>query len=101
MDLTPLNGLTRHLFLMSFIPGYFRCPTLSNGTTLIDEGTSGNFFEIDGNKNTVWNYVNPVGVNGPVSQGKLSFHGWRPFVVSFTNPVTRACRSFARSGQSH
>jgi hypothetical protein len=48
---------------------------LSNGNTLIDEGTSGNFFEIDENKNTVWNYVNPVGVGGPVSQGSFPFMG--------------------------
>jgi hypothetical protein len=43
---------------------------LSNGNTLICEGASGNFFEIDSLKNTVWNYVNPVGQGGNIiSQG--------------------------------
>lgn len=39
---------------------------LSNGNTLICEGASGNFFEIDSLKNTVWNYVNPVGQGGNI-----------------------------------
>jgi hypothetical protein len=42
---------------------------LPNGNTLICEGAKGNFFEIDGNGNTVWRYVNPEGVGGPVDQG--------------------------------
>jgi hypothetical protein len=43
---------------------------LSNGNTLICEGASGNFFEIDSLKNTVWNYVNPVSQAGNIlSQG--------------------------------
>lgn len=33
---------------------------LENGNTLITEGTSGTFFEIDSAKNIVWEYVNPA-----------------------------------------
>lgn len=46
---------------------------LSNGNTLIDEGTDGNFIEIDPDKNTVWFYINPVGISGPVNQGTTPF----------------------------
>jgi hypothetical protein len=42
---------------------------LSNGNTLICEGTSGRFFEVDVTGNTVWKYVNPVIPSGAVSQG--------------------------------
>ena len=42
---------------------------LENGNTLICEGSSGNFFEIDSNKNIVWNYINPVNQAGPLNQG--------------------------------
>lgn len=42
---------------------------LSNGNTLICEGTSGHFFELDANKNIVWEYINPVGPDGIMSQG--------------------------------
>ncbi len=42
---------------------------LSNGNTIICEGTKGNFFEIDSLDSIVWRYVNPVGKNGVVSQG--------------------------------
>jgi len=42
---------------------------LSGGNTLICEGSSGHFFEIDAGGNTVWDYVNPVTIAGPVSQG--------------------------------
>ena len=42
---------------------------LSNGNTLICEGSSGVFFEIDSIGSTVWNYINPVNQNGPMTQG--------------------------------
>ena len=42
---------------------------LRNGNFLICEGMSGRFFEIDSNKNIIWQYTNPVGSAGPVSQG--------------------------------
>lgn len=46
---------------------------LPNGHTLICEGASGNFIEIDSLENTVWNYKNPVNTTGPVSQGTNIF----------------------------
>ena len=42
---------------------------LDNGNVSICEGGSGVLFEIDSLKNMVWDYVNPVGNTGPVSQG--------------------------------
>lgn len=43
---------------------------LSNGNTLITEGTKGILFEVDTSGNTVWKYVSPVGAGGTiVSQG--------------------------------
>ncbi len=42
---------------------------LSNGNTLICEGTEGHLFEIDANKNIVWDYINPVSADGAINQG--------------------------------
>jgi arylsulfotransferase ASST/type IX secretion system substrate protein len=42
---------------------------LPNGNTMICEGTEGNFFEIDSNKNIVWNYLIPISPGGILSQG--------------------------------
>ena len=42
---------------------------LSNGNTLICEGTEGHFFEIDSNKNIVWDYIVPISSDGIQSQG--------------------------------
>lgn len=53
-------------FYSANISGAQRLP---NGNTLICEGSSGNFFEIDTNKVTVWNYINPVNQTGPLNQG--------------------------------
>ncbi len=44
---------------------------LANGNTLICVGMSGLFLEIDSTKTVVWKYVNPVGVNGPTTQGSM------------------------------
>jgi hypothetical protein len=44
---------------------------LSNGNTLICDGDSGYFFEIDSENNIVWEYVNPIASNGPLSQGDI------------------------------
>jgi hypothetical protein len=75
---------------------------LSNGNTLICEGASGNFFEIDSLKNTVWNYVNPVGQAGNIiTQGAAatqnsvfrctqydpSYTGLTGFVLVPGNPI--------------
>jgi len=43
---------------------------LKNGSVLICNGASGLFFEMDSTRNTVWKYMNPVGMNGIVAQGK-------------------------------
>jgi len=42
---------------------------LPNGNTLICEGPSGKFFEVDYTGNIVWEYVNPVNNSGPITQG--------------------------------
>jgi hypothetical protein len=42
---------------------------LPNGNTLICDGDSGYFFEIDSSDNIVWEYVNPDTNNGILSQG--------------------------------
>ncbi|WP_452597363.1 aryl-sulfate sulfotransferase [Pontimicrobium sp. MEBiC01747] len=42
---------------------------LPNGNTLICDGDSGYFFEIDSSNNIVWEYINPDTVSGIVSQG--------------------------------
>ena len=44
---------------------------LPNGNTIVCEADKGNFFEVDSNKNLLWRYVNPVGTNGPISQGNI------------------------------
>ncbi len=40
-----------------------------NGNLLICAGAKGTFFEIDSSKNTVWNYINPIGATGAMTQG--------------------------------
>ncbi|WP_044399747.1 aryl-sulfate sulfotransferase [Lacinutrix sp. Hel_I_90] len=42
---------------------------LPNGNTLICDGDSGYFFEIDSNENIVWEYVNPDATNTIINQG--------------------------------
>ncbi len=42
---------------------------LPNGNTLICDGDSGYFFEIDPSNNIVWEYINPDTNNGILSQG--------------------------------
>ena len=43
---------------------------LKNGNTLICSGTGGYFFEIDSNKNKVWEYINPITNSGTAAQGQ-------------------------------
>lgn len=66
-------------FFSDNISGAQRLP---NGNTLICEGSSGRFFEVDYSGNTVWEYVNPVAANGIVVQG----------TPAIANPVFRAER---------
>ena len=43
---------------------------LSNGNTLVCNGPSGDFFEINANDEIVWEYISPVGMGGSIiSQG--------------------------------
>lgn len=55
---------------------------LPNGNTLICEGPTGKFFEVDYEGNIVWEYVNPVSNTGPITQGSPAVQ----------NPVFRALR---------
>lgn len=47
-----------------FSAGISGSQPLSNGNILICEGVKGKIFEIDNNKNIVWEYVNPVNNSG-------------------------------------
>ena len=42
---------------------------LPNGNTLVCEADNGRFFEVDTLGTKVWEYVNPVSLSGPLSQG--------------------------------
>ncbi len=53
-----------------FSPFLSNAQRLPNGNTLIIEGASGYFFEIDPSNNKVWEYVNPVGAFGILTQGE-------------------------------
>ena len=55
-------------FYASRVSGAQRLP---NGNTLIIEGPKGNMFEVDYNKNKVWNYICPVNNSGSVTQGTI------------------------------
>ena len=48
-------------FFSAFISGAHRLP---NGNTLICEGNTGRFFEVDARGSIVWEYVNPVAAEG-------------------------------------
>jgi hypothetical protein len=41
-----------------------------NGNTLITEGTDGRIFEVSTDGDIVWDYINPVIGNGPLTQGE-------------------------------
>ena len=53
-------------FYSNFLSGGQRLP---NGNTLICSGARGRFFEINEDKETVWEYVNPVVAAGIITQG--------------------------------
>jgi len=46
---------------------------LDNGNILVCSGNSGKFFELDSLENIVWEYINPVEADGPVTQGSIPF----------------------------
>jgi len=68
-------------FFSNIISGVQR---LENGNTLICEGVTGRFFEIDPNDTIVWEYVNPVNDNGPQPQNS-----------SITNNHTFRCTRYS------
>ncbi|NCA84492.1 MAG: T9SS type A sorting domain-containing protein [Clostridia bacterium] len=57
-------------------PGSFYAMNISgaeqmpNGNLLICEGPNGHFFEVDLDGNVLWEYINPVSINGPFAQGE-------------------------------
>lgn len=53
-------------FFAQNISGAERLP---NGNTLICEGTTGRFFEVDYGGSKVWEYINPVSATGIIMQG--------------------------------
>lgn len=55
---------------------------LPNGNTLICEGAAGHLFEVDSLGNEVWDYINPIQLIGPATQGG----------TAITNTVFRAYR---------
>ena len=59
-DSTPSNFISGHISGVQPLP---------NGHFLVCEGDDGILFEIDTNGQKYWEYINPVGTNGPVSQG--------------------------------
>ncbi|HEV7230060.1 MAG TPA: aryl-sulfate sulfotransferase [Bacteroidia bacterium] len=56
------------VFYSAFIGGVQQ---LNNGNTLICNGQSGDFFEVNASKNKVWEYINPQSSGMPLSQGEL------------------------------
>jgi hypothetical protein len=74
----PYNPVAPDWTYMDIVPSNFYAQSmgsaqrLSNGNTLIDEATTGKFFEIDSLKNIIWEYINPVSSAGAISQGTTS-----------------------------
>jgi hypothetical protein len=69
------TAITKPSFYSPFISG---AQMLTNGNILICNGNSGDLFEINSSKEKVWEYINPVNSQGPVSQGtKASFAVFR------------------------
>ncbi len=60
---------------------------LQNGNVLICNGANGDFFEIDNEKNMIWEYLSPVAMGGIVKQGnnpQLSNNVFRCTFYPFT-----------------
>ena len=56
-----------------FSPRVSGAQRLANGNTLICEGVKGRLFEVDEEGAIQWEYINPVGFNGPATQGDDPF----------------------------
>lgn len=48
------------------------CQRLPNGNTLIDEGAIGRFFEVNKEKEIVWEYLSPFYSDSKIRHGKTS-----------------------------
>lgn len=70
-------------FYAEFISGAERLP---NGNTIICNGTWGEIFEINSNKEVLWRYVSPLTLGGTLSQGDTI----PPFFSGTQNWVFRA-----------
>lgn len=60
------NSTNVYDFFSAVMAGAERLP---NGNTLICEATKGNLFEVTPTGQTVWKYINPVGIAGATKQG--------------------------------
>ena len=58
----------------AFISG---AQALSNGHVLVTHGTKGTLYEVDQNGEVVWQYIVPVGTQGPYTQGEVLPEGNR------------------------
>ena len=77
-------------FYSDFVSGQQRLPS---GNTLIAEGMTGRIFELSaGSDQRVWEYVNPVILTGPVSQGDPIPPFGPPGSVRQQNAIFRALR---------
>ena len=65
-DWTYVDPIDPENFFSSILSSAQRLP---NGNTLICDGDSGYFFELDQSNNIVWEYINPDTANGILSQG--------------------------------
>jgi hypothetical protein len=65
-DWTYTDPINRENFFSSILSSAQRLP---NGNTLICDGDSGYFFELDPSENIIWEYINPDTANGILNQG--------------------------------
>ncbi len=79
-------------FFAEAISGAQRLP---NGNTLVCDGTSGVFFEVTPDGQTVWKYVNPVVRTGPLAQGQAPGLDHRGHKWNAVFKVTRYAPDYA------
>lgn len=71
----------------NFYSGYISgAQSIYNGNTLICDGAYGRLFEIDANKEIVWEYYSPIIQGGILNQGD----SLDPFALGTKNPIFRA-----------
>ncbi|MCR9171986.1 MAG: aryl-sulfate sulfotransferase [bacterium] len=72
-----------------FYSGYISgAQAIYNGNTLICDGAYGRLFEIDANKDIVWEYYSPIVQGAILNQGD----SLQPFALGTGNPVFRALK---------